>query len=288
MIIECIIKISLILIIIINNGANWIIHSYLTNKALGFQTLLDRFGCDLAKTNTLAMYTFCTCVYFFMVDIPKWMATIIFFTSNFSNNLFLTWLLMTMTCKYLIIFHPTAVEVEETDSEMMTKVRKSAVFITLFGMCIEFGFLSQPKQFSNYQVLSGEINKSEQGFPKLTMLLFVMIISLIVYTQIKIQKQGLLKTVNAENIDDDSRNMKKQIKMAFFVIILSSFIALLILFKTDLSDKSAAVFNAIVVIFLYCIIPPLGYIWKSNGNLVNHGKSILEKWTNMASIAPSE
>ena len=273
----------------VNITACCLIGSYIKKKPTGLQTLLDKLIFILIIVDVIFCIDIFAMTYFliFLVPFATLTAKIIFYTQSFIFNFFLCWFIIVIVVKYLCIFHPDVLETGYTDQELVEKISIYAILILASVFGIEHAFLVEIEYFSIYQVLSSHIPEDgKQGMTKVSLFLHFLSIASITFTQFQIERKRL-KTLhsgmnipeiiagNAGNIAEDQvenadlkcLGSKKSICFIRLVTILTiaiSICSIIIIFDLDFSSSNLKLLlHGSIIMMLYCIIPPLLYIIKT-------------------------
>ena len=264
----------IITLLITNHFLCGLIISYIQKKPLGCQTLLDQLTIGLFIVNILMAYSMSFIVYFTTFPLPfsPYYAQCIYFCLNFIHNIFLVWFLIFFAFKYLSIFHSHVIEFEYSDHEVGRNVSILVSISMLLLTLLEHFSDLRIEQTSMYQMITDTVHDgNEQGMPKLTKFLIFCIIVEVSFVQFTIERKGLN---NIENFEVQDKKVPRIIALALVCACIFIFSALSFF---DTSEKIIKFVSTIIVEFLYSILPPFFFIWRSNNQLKKHCLNFLAK-----------
>jgi hypothetical protein len=113
-----------------------IIHHYLTNKALGMQTLYDRVLKDLVKVFSLVnlFHTTTIIIGHLFWPVPNILASVLFLCYIFWLLLLATTFLVTLCIRYMLVYHTSIIDC--IDENQLIKYVRLAVLTTVTWMFI--------------------------------------------------------------------------------------------------------------------------------------------------------
>ena len=251
----------IVIFIIINHFLCGIIITYIQKKPMGCQTLLDRLTIGLMIVNIVKIYSLSFMLYFTTFPLPfsPYYAQFIYFSLNFLHNTFLAWFLVFFAFKYLSIFHSHMIEFEYSDYEVGRNVSILVSISMLLLTVLEHFSGLEIEQTSMYQMIT-DTNQdgNEQDMPKVTKILIFCIILEVSFVQFMIERKGL------NTIEDLERPNKLLARITALALILACLFIFSALSFFDISEKIVKFVTTIIVEFLYCIMPPFLFVWRSN------------------------
>ena len=236
------------LVAILSFSMIWI---YISNKALGMQTLYGFMIKDLLLVSTVT-FAGASATNMAFGKAPPWLATSLVCFRFWGSILMLVQLLLVICVRYFSIFHSHVI-MELNDSEF---IRKTRVFNCLFSSaCMIFEITRSNLAFgSTYKVLvSGEVNQEEQPVRYYTILtLGFLDILLMVILQVRVELLNHQMAKKEQQMDNESYDLGT-IRVVIICGILIIFAVLLRFFKSRvrLIIMSSIAFNIIPCIFIF-------------------------------------
>ena len=237
-----------------------IIRSYLINKPLGKQILLDRFLLEFIKAYQGLVLVTNYLFYFMAIPLPFGpdMAQIGFYAANFAMDYWLIWLTSVVVVKYLTIFHRHIFELgDRTDSQIihLAKIINWSIFLALF--CTEHLFIQEVESSAFYQFLLDKNNAPEKlrSIPKTSIVLVIIAILAIIHLQVRMEITGMKKS---------PKKMKKVHKniLRLIVIVVSGTISYVMyaLATVELEDRFTRITHGCIVPIFTASVPPILFI----------------------------
>ena len=275
------------------------IKSYIRNKPPGFSTFLDAIVLDFMRLYGFGAWfstTFILSGVWFHEYIPLEFAYILSMIMEFMLPLLLLHLLSIFVIKYLSIFHSVLINSIENEDSVRYKIRTFIIFLTVFIVFVELGFLSDLTKLIHFYVISRGYDDGSE-LPKIVGILFNLNILMAVMIQIKVEMDSIkMKDPNGKiarisnffkksNVSDNDSitSVKDVISVSIIrLIMILSICSVILIFLTG-PVIVMSVFEIISIIFIemtawsFC---PLLYILS----IENLKKYSLKKWRKMFKI----
>ena len=262
--------------VIINNMSCCLIKSHIANKPLGYETLFDKFLVKLLNADVVFSYTLSILVYYSICPQPltPTAASVIYYIHNYVHDYVLCWFIVLVIFKYLCIFHPTNVEFDLSDDQVIKNVQITILAILTPLVFIDNLFISKIENIPSYQLMTLETSETGgKGLSKVSLYLNAILLISFLYTNYQIE----FKLPNTFDKNERSKSVStaRWISVIALVTILFTIIGLIYI---DISDDAQIFFTGVLIVLLHCVFPPIIFIWRSKRSLKTYVFNTLKRF----------